>query len=139
MRKLSLVAAAFMILPALVFAQPKSQAADPTPSSQAVQPAEHQAAAHVRTYRGQIMDSACAANGSHAMGYKATHTHTPRACTLACIKDGSTAVLFNKTHKTVYQLDDQSEATKFAGENVRVRGTLDPTTKTIHVEHIGRA
>lgn len=48
------------------------------------------AANHVST--GQIMDSMCAKMGSHNAGYKRTGTHTPNACTLACVKFGADIV-----------------------------------------------
>ncbi len=91
-----------------------------------------------RAFTGQIMDSACAATGSHAAGYKMTGTHTPRACTLACVKAGSKFVLYNSAHKTIYKLDNQKKPRAFAGENVRITGTYDAATKTIHVERIAR-
>jgi hypothetical protein len=93
-----------------------------------------------RTFRGQIMDSMCAAMGGHNPGgYQATHTHTPKDCTLACVKGGSKFVLYNATRKTTLQFDDQDKARDFAGQNVRVTGTYDPATKTIHVEKIEAA
>ncbi|MGH9328409.1 MAG: DUF5818 domain-containing protein [Terriglobia bacterium] len=95
---------------------------------------------HARTVRGQIMDSMCASMGGHSPGgYSATHTHTPRACTLACVKAGSKFVLYNAAHKSTLQLDSQAKARPFAGENVRVIGTYDAATKTIHVERIEHA
>ncbi len=94
--------------------------------------------ARARTFTGQIMDSACATAGSHAAGYKMTGTHTPRACTLACVKAGSKFVLYNAAHKTIYKLDNQKTPRAFAGDNVRITGTYDAATKTIHVERIAR-
>lgn len=95
---------------------------------------------HARTFRGQIMDSMCATMGGHSPGgYQATHTHTPKDCTLACVKGGSKFVLYNAARKTTLQLDDQEKAQPFAGENVRVVGTYDAATKTIHVERIEHA
>ncbi|MFZ0661453.1 MAG: hypothetical protein WAM66_02075 [Acidobacteriaceae bacterium] len=110
MKKLALVAAASMLLPMLSFAK-----------------------APERSYKGQIFDMACAKSGSHDAGYKMTGTHTPKDCTLACNKAGSPLVLYNKATNIIYKLDDQSEAKKFAGENVKVKGTLDSSTETIHV------
>lgn len=97
-------------------------------------------ARHARTFRGQIMDSMCASMGGHSpAGYKATDTHTPKDCTLACVKGGSTFVLYNAARKATLKLDDQNKARDFAGENVRVIGTYDRATKTIHVEKIEAA
>lgn len=93
-----------------------------------------QGQARTRTFRGAIMDSACAAMGNHDAGYNMTGTHTPKDCTLACVKSGSTFVLYNAARKTTYKLDNQDEPRSFAGESVRVVGTYDRDTKTIHVE-----
>ncbi|MGH9476271.1 MAG: DUF5818 domain-containing protein [Terriglobales bacterium] len=99
-----------------------------------------QAPAGAHNFRGQIMDSMCATMGGHApAGYEATHTHTPKDCTLACVKAGSTFVLYNTRTKTTYKLDNQSEPRALAGENVVIHGTLDLATKTIHVEKISPA
>ena len=81
------------------------------------------------TYSGEIMDSYCAAMGNH--GGKAA-----KACTLSCVKDGATFVLYNLADKSTYQLDDQKKPGQFAGQKVKVTGTLDKTTKTIHLTDI---
>jgi len=87
-----------------------------------------------QTYTGEITDSACATMGSHAgMGKPAED------CTLACIQRGAKFVLFNATAKTIYQLDDQKKPAQFAGAKVVVTGTLDDSTKTIHVMAIKSA
>ncbi len=118
MRKLALTAVALMVISTFSFAQ----------------------ARHERTFRGQIMDAMCAANGSHSPGgYAATHTHTRKGCTLACVKAGSKFVLYNTARKSTLQLDDQDKARDFAGQNVRVLGTYDRATKTIHVAKIEAA
>lgn len=96
-------------------------------------------AAGARTFTGQIMDSQCAAMGSHDAGYKMTGTNTPKDCTLACVKAGGQFVLYNSTRKITYKLDNQTEPKEFAGENVKVIGTYNPSTKTIHVEKIEAA
>jgi type 1 fimbria pilin len=89
-----------------------------------------------QTFSGEIMDSACATMGNHDAGYKMSNTHTPKDCTLACVKSGSKFVLYNSASKTVYQLDDQQKPRDFAGQKVKVVGTYDTGTKTIHVEKI---
>ncbi len=89
-----------------------------------------------RTFRGEIMDSPCAKMGNHDAGYKMTSTSTPKDCTLACVKGGSKFVLYNPARKTTYELDDQEKPKEFAGQNVKVVGTYDASTKTIHVEKI---
>lgn len=81
------------------------------------------------TYSGEIMDSRCATMGGHS-GKEA------KECTLACVSGGASFVLYSPIAQTVYQLDDQKKPAQFAGEKVKVIGTLDKTTKTIHVREI---
>jgi len=81
------------------------------------------------TYRGEIMDSDCAKMGQHP-------EPDAKQCTVDCVKEGSTYVLFNAAEKSVYQLDDQKKPVAFAGQKVVVTGTLDKTSKTIHVSGI---
>src|SRR5579864_2319187 len=45
-------------------------------------------------------------------------------------------VLENTDAKTSYTLDDQDKAKQFEGQNVKVTGTLDAQSKTIHVSDI---
>ncbi|HLH37048.1 MAG TPA: DUF5818 domain-containing protein [Alloacidobacterium sp.] len=89
-----------------------------------------------RTFSGEIMDSTCANMGNHDAGYKMSSTHTPKDCTLACVKSGSKFVLYNSATKTAYQLDNQNKPKEFAGQKVKVIGTYNTGTKTIHVEKI---
>ncbi len=97
------------------------------------------AAPKEKSYSGEIMDSACAKAGSHDAMMKKTGLTSAKDCTQACIKNGSKYVLFNKSSKKVYQLDDQTKPEQFAGEKVSVKGTLDTTTETIHVTDIAAA
>jgi hypothetical protein len=92
-----------------------------------------------KTYTGEIMDSACAAMGSHEAMMKNNPKMTAKDCTLACVQHGSKFVLFDAATKTVYQLDDQKKPVQFAGAKVAVTGTLDDSTKTIHVARIKAA
>ncbi|MBS1867921.1 MAG: hypothetical protein JSS69_18580, partial [Acidobacteria bacterium] len=45
----------------------------------------------------------------------------------------------NAEKKTTYQLDDQTKPEEFAGKKVKVVGTLDKATSTIHVTSIKAA
>ena len=87
-----------------------------------------------RSFNGDIMDSACAKGGAHnpAMG-------SSKQCTLACVKGGSKFVLYDPATKATYQLDDQKKPEAFAGDKVKVTGTYDKATKTIHVTDITAA
>ena len=92
------------------------------------------------TFTGEIMDSQCAMMGSHDPGgYKMTNTNNPKDCTLACVKAGGKFVLYDAAKKATYMLDDQEKPKEFAGQKVKVTGTYDQATKTIHVESIEAA
>ena len=39
-----------------------------------------------RPFGGESMDSACANMGSHDAGYKMSNTHTPKDCTIECVR-----------------------------------------------------
>src|ERR1700693_4399820 len=95
------------------------------------------AVAQDRSFNGEIMDSACAKMGSHE-GMMKGHPgiKDAKACTLGCVKGGAKFVLYDESSKSVYQLDDQKKPMEFAGEKVTVSGTLDDSTKTIHVTDI---
>jgi Protein of unknown function (DUF5818) len=53
------------------------------------------------------------------------------------VKAGGKYVL--KTSDMNYQLDNQQKAKQFVGQQVKVNGTLDSTTSTIHVSDISPA
>ena len=87
-----------------------------------------------QTFTGVITDSMCA---------KADHSQmqmgpTDAACTLACVDvHGAMYLLYDG--KNAYMLSDQKTPAKFAGQKVRVVGTLDAKSKTIQVESITAA
>ena len=94
------------------------------------------------TVAGSIADSQCAFN-VHSSGRShdwMIKTGVPgasddKSCTNHCVKDmGGSFVLVAKDE--VYRLDDQTYAERFAGAKVKVTGTLDPKTKTLHVRVI---
>lgn len=100
------------------------------------------AAPKEKTYSGEIMDSQCAMNGSHAQMLKkegmgdrdANDPMVKGMCTKNCVKMGGKYVLYDSASKKVYQLDDQTKPEQFAGQNVKVSGTL--SKDTIHVTNI---
>jgi hypothetical protein len=87
-----------------------------------------------QTFTGIITDSMCE---------KADHSQmqmgpTDAACTLACVDvHGAMYLLYDG--KNAYTLSDQKTPAKFAGQKVRVVGTLDVKSKTIQVESIAAA
>lgn len=52
------------------------------------------------------------------------------------VKGSDGYMLQDDTNKTSYKLDDAKQAKKFAGKNVKVSGTLDSTSNTIHVINV---
>lgn len=89
--------------------------------------------------RGAIMDSQCAYNV-----HSDAHSHDwmtkrgvqgatdEQSCTHHCVKDmGGSYVLVVK--KDVYKLDDQVKAEQFAGKKVKLNGSIDADTHTLHV------
>ncbi len=97
-----------------------------------------------RTFSGEIADSQCSMNvhslsRSHTEMMKTKNMGgTPTNCTNYCVKYlGGELVLANRN--LVYRLDDQEKPAAFAGLKVKVKGTLDPKTKTIHVADIKAA
>jgi hypothetical protein len=87
-----------------------------------------------QTYKGEIIDSQCAALGGHQIMEK--KGESAKDCTNRCVSMGGRYTLFDPATKTAYQLDDAKKAATFAGANVSVTGTLNAATKTIHVTSI---
>jgi len=48
-------------------------------------------------------------------------------------------VLEDSTNNTMYKLDDQDKAKSYDGQKVKVTGTLDANTNTIHISSIEAA
>ena len=88
-----------------------------------------------QTFVGTITDDMCANKDGHAtmrMG------PTDAECTKACVAaHGAEYVLADG--KNVYTLSDQKTPEKFAGQRVRVTGTLNAKTKAIQVQSIAAA
>jgi hypothetical protein len=84
-----------------------------------------------QTFVGTITDDMCANNGHSQMRMGPTDAE----CTVACVMaHDAKYVLYDG--KGVYVLSDQQTPEKFAGQKVRVIGTLDAKTRTIKVESI---
>jgi hypothetical protein len=86
-----------------------------------------------QTFTGVITDDMC--GRSHAQMRMGP---TDAECTTACIgAHGASFVLYDG--KELYKLSDQKAPEKFAGQRVRITGTLDAKTKTIQVDSITAA
>jgi hypothetical protein len=91
-------------------------------------------AADKQTFNGVISDDMCA-RGDHS---RMQMGPTDAECAKACVAlHGAAYVLFDG--KQVYSLRDQKKPVQFAGQRVRVVGTLDDKTKAIDVETITAA
>ena len=94
-----------------------------------------------QTFRGEIGDTQCALN-IHSL----TRSHTEMLeskkmggtasdCATYCVKYlGGDFVLSSKND--VYRLDNQDKARLYAGQKVKITGTLESKSKTIHVVDI---
>ena len=87
-----------------------------------------------QTFVGTITDDMCERADHSRMQMGPTDADCTRACVTA---HGAAYVLFDG--KNVYKLSDQKTPDKFAGQKVRVTGTVDAKTKTIRVESISAA
>lgn len=94
-----------------------------------------------RTFHGQIADTQCALNvhsltRSHAEMLKSKATGgTEGSCATYCVRYlGGDFVLSSKGD--VYRVDNQEKIRQFAGQKVKITGTLEPKSKTIHLLEI---
>src|SRR6266581_1034575 len=78
-----------------------------------------------QVFSGEISDSVCSKEGSHDAMMKKSGVNTTVKCTIGCAMTRGKYVLYNRTTKQIYQLDDQERPQEFAGQKVRVRGSLD--------------
>ena len=84
-----------------------------------------------QAFTGVITDDVCARADHSQMRMGPTDAE----CAAACIDaHGATYILFDGNN--AYSLTDQRTAAKFAAQKVKVLGTLDSKTKTIHVDSI---
>ena len=90
------------------------------------------------TFSGEISNRYCAKANSHEMMMKRHNVQTIEDCIPACVKAGGKYVLFDRANKTVYELNDQEKPAAFARQKVKITGTLDKATQTIHVTNIER-
>jgi hypothetical protein len=88
------------------------------------------------TFSGEISDRYCAKANSHEMMMKRHNSPTTKDCIPACVKAGGAYVLVDAATKTIYELDDQQKPARFAEQKVKVTGTYDKKTQTIHVTDI---
>jgi len=74
---------------------------------------------------GWVTDQKCGAKGANAKGAD---------CAKRCIQGGQPAVFVSDQDKTVISIDDQDKVKEFAGEHVKVTGTV--ADNKLHVETV---
>jgi hypothetical protein len=91
------------------------------------------AGAGAETFVGTIADDMCVT---------ADHSHmrmgsTDAECTVACVDaHGAAYVLYDG--RNAYTLSARQTLERFAGQSVRITGTLDAKTRTIRVDSVAR-
>jgi hypothetical protein len=91
------------------------------------------------TFTGEIMDSACAALGSHDATMGKYGFKTSKDCVLDCLNSNATLVLYDSATQTTYKLDDQDKPKQFIGQRVSVAGSYDESAHVIHIQSIQAA
>jgi hypothetical protein len=95
-----------------------------------------------QVFIGGISDTQCAFNvhsntSSHEEMIKSNIMgNTPEECVRACVKRGGLYAFVDTVNKTIYHLDDQSAASKFAGKKVQIRGVYDKQANQLHIQEI---
>lgn len=95
-----------------------------------------------KTFTGEIWDSINAQRGSREQMMKENGLTTPLQTTLFAVhylNPPAKYVLYDPGSKKIYQLDDQDRVQPYAAEKVKVTGTYDEATHTIHVTDIQSA
>jgi uncharacterized protein YdeI (BOF family) len=104
-------------------AAPPQQTPPPSsqqPPSQAEPPSQQPGQTPDQAGRTQGQAQSDSANGHEFVG--------------TIMKQGNKYMFQDSSSGQTYDIDHQDEVKKFDGKKVRVRGTLDPQTKTIHVQ-----
>ena len=93
-----------------------------------------QAAAKDSSFTGEISDSICAREGSHAEAMRMSKDmgDSATSCTLACVDHaGAKFVLIDAQQHKIYLLAPQDKARLFAGRKVSITGRLNKKTLEI--------
>src|SRR5215469_3470059 len=80
-----------------------------------------------QTFNGDVTVSICANSGSHEeMMAKMPRMGRDKAtCTKQCAELGAKYVLYDQEDEKLYNLDNQANVSTFAGQRVRIAGTLE--------------
>lgn len=86
-----------------------------------------------KTYIGVITDTMC------GVSHTAMKVVPETKCVRDCVGDGKTYRYAWSDGKVVYTLSDQETPANFAGQRVKVRGTLYTKTRILKVQRIDKA
>jgi len=92
-----------------------------------------------QTFKGEVTDSICGNSGHEEMMAKMPRMARDKAtCTKQCAELGAKYVLYDQENERLYYLDDQAKVRTFAGQRVRIAGTLEGNNITVRdIETIG--
>ena|SRR5215472_575533 len=92
-----------------------------------------------QTFKGEVTDSICGNSGHEEMMAKMPRMGRDKAtCTKQCAELGAKYVLYDQENERLYYLDDQAKVRTFAGQRVRIAGTLEGNNITVRdIETIG--
>ena len=110
--------------------QPPQQQA-PTQAPDQSTPSQEQTPSQQPSTQSPSGQTPSGQSGSQAQPSDATGTQT---FTGTIVKQGDKYVLQDAASGTTYDIDHQDEVKKFEGKKVRVHGTLDASSKMIHVQ-----
>ncbi len=81
---------------------------------------------NLQVFVGDITDSHCAKISLRAdfANQQTGMRRDKKACTAKCVERGSKIVLYDSAKHTVYMLDDPEKVLPFAGQKVRITGTV---------------
>ena len=91
------------------------------------------------TYTGEIFDTQCALQASHeAMENTRRLPNDAQQCVIFCVKNGARLVLYDPGTGITYAVDDQEKLRPFAGQQVKITGTLDTFANILHLQSIDK-
>jgi Protein of unknown function (DUF5818) len=71
-----------------------------------------------------------------AQSQTSTQQNSAKEFTGTIVKDGDNMMLKDSASSTSYKVDDASKVKEYVGKQVKVTGTVDSSTNTIHVDSI---
>jgi len=85
----------------------------------------------VQTFTGEVTESLCPKNHDDMMKQMKNMRMDKATCERTCIQMGAKYTLYDASTDKVYRLDDPKKIEQYAGQKVRVTGTLKKNTITV--------